>query len=381
MRYTNLWKSLELIAVIINNVNAMGPGYLSKRKDVQAFPAMTSGPLDLFEKARLLQGHRLRERQASVSSGPGLTLTIAPDETCGYLSGSVGVPITCQNGAACSWELDVLGVIACSTDVFETCLESSIAVDQKVCDDVCQSDTWTLLCTDSDAPFCRTYAYPDGASDYRCASTPVTAIQKVEHTFKGDDSPGFITTTIYDNAETTAQVSTAVTSNTPTVPTTTTSTGTESSTATHHPKPTPVGAIVGGVIGGVAVLGLIGLGIVFMLRRRKPKHEITAPVIDPAMSQNPPPISQNLRSVQPHQLVAVSPHPDPGMASSPVLSDTRESILSGSVSVEPASPLAWNQQPSPVPYSSAAPAYQVTGPEAREPKPVFEMGSDSSTRK
>ncbi|KAJ4022680.1 hypothetical protein NW766_001726 [Fusarium irregulare] len=312
---------------------------------------------------------------------------MAPDETCGYLSGSVGVPITCENEARCTWEPNMLNIIACGTDHYLQCVESKTAFDPKLCDDVCQSDTWNLLCTDSDEPYCRTYLYPNGVADYRCASTSVGSIQRVEHIYKGDDSPNFVTTTISNEDGPTMSIPGTVSR--PTAiddPTSTTdSPGPTSSSAVPatQSKPVPVGAIVGGVVGGLAVLGLIAIGIIFSLRRRKPK-----PTVDTTISYQPNAIhepSQMTQKPQPgpsHQQMVLSPVYDPSMASSPIQPNPLTSMVSGTVSpIGTATPMGWSQYPSPAPIASPAPAYEVAGPEAREAPPVHELGGDASMRK
>lgn len=99
-----------------------------------------------------------------------------------------------------------------------------------------------------------------------------------------------------------------------------------------------------------------------------------------AQQQAPPPapMNQNPYPQQQYFQPAVQPYPDHNMAASPAPSDARISMMSGPVSsVGPASPGGWHQQPSPPPFHTPAPAYEMAGPEAREQEPVYEMGSDS----
>ncbi|KAH6867777.1 hypothetical protein B0T10DRAFT_419405 [Thelonectria olida] len=378
-----------LLGAMLDNVNAMNPAYEAREERVRALPTLTAGPLGLLDEARLIQGQGMRPRQDSTSSALSLTLTIAPDRTCGYLSGEVGVPITCDNGRDCSWEVKALSVIACGTAHYLQCVESSVAADPDQCNDVCQSDIWNLLCTDSDTPYCRTYAYPSDILGYKCASTSVAAIQSVEFTFDGQDNPGFITTTISDEVSSTSSgesTQVAVTSSgTSTGPdeTSTTTSSTAPAETTHDGNPTPVGAIVGGVVGGVAVIALVVLGIIFILRRRNTNPPANppanqAPVNQPAMSYAPPHTDQNLQ----HQQMVMPPDLKAGMATSPVQSDWRQSTLSGpSSAVSPVSQPGWTHQPFPGTSPPPAPAYEAPGHEAREPTPVYEMGGDHTPKK
>lgn len=63
----------------------------------------------------------------------------------------------------------------------------------------------------------------------------------------------------------------------------------------HHKSKTPIGAIVGGVVGGVAVLAILGLAIFCILRKKK-KENATAP--PPPAPQQQPEVSQ-LQNVPP----------------------------------------------------------------------------------
>ncbi|KAH7193884.1 uncharacterized protein B0J16DRAFT_412445 [Fusarium flagelliforme] len=383
MHCRNILKPVGLVGLAVHV--AAKPQQVARRNHEYIFPRATADPHGLLEDVKLLEGHGVKARRAAATSAVTLTLTIAPDETCGYLSGSVGVPITCENKALCTWEQDSLNVIACSTDHYLQCIESKTAVDPNLCNDVCQSDTWNLRCTDSDAPYCRTYLYPNGVVDYRCASTSVSAFQRVEHTFKGDDSPGFTTTTISDVP--TMTVPSAVTrssfNNDPTTTTDYPDTTSSTEVPDSPPKPVPVGAIVGGVVGGVAVLGLIAIGTIIALRRRKAKPTVDATIsYQPNAIHEPAPMVQKPQPGPPHQQVFQAPVYDPSMASSPVQTNHHMSMASGSVSpTGPASPTGWNQYPSPAPVGSPAPAYEVAGPEAREAPSIHELGGDTSTRK
>ncbi|KAK3360474.1 hypothetical protein B0T25DRAFT_535712 [Lasiosphaeria hispida] len=225
-----------------------------------------------------------RKRQATTSSdSTTFTVTKAPDSTCGFLSGSPGVAITCENHSTCIWEAQYIGAIFCGFDDNDSsylrCFEREVALNPASCNDICQSNSFNLLCTDTASPYCRTYAYPSGVSDYRCAATPVSGPQSVLHTYSDQTDRTFITSALVD--QTTFESS----SRTSTVPTSTSTsqTGTRDNiggTSTVVIPPTnspseggssspPIGAIVGGVVGGLAVIGLVLLGALFLIRRSK----------------------------------------------------------------------------------------------------------------
>lgn len=91
----------------------------------------------------------LTKRQDTSVSNDVFTVTLAPDETCGWQSGSPGVPITCQNHQPCMWVRD-LGVICGqldqtdSWDVHLRCVEKAAVSNTGLCDNNCQSDIYYL---------------------------------------------------------------------------------------------------------------------------------------------------------------------------------------------------------------------------------------------
>ncbi|KAH6869250.1 hypothetical protein B0T10DRAFT_568971 [Thelonectria olida] len=251
--------------------------------------------------------HGLEKQQKRET--PGNTWTIAPDETCGYLSGSVGAPITCDDYETCLWHVQVAFFCAGSktTTGHVTCFNREDALNTDKCDDVCISDIYNLLCTETSAPYCRTYAYPSDLRDYRCANTPATRVSSASWTYDGQDDPGFSTTVIV-----------LTTTVPPTEPTTTVPP--QESTNPPEPKP-PVGAIIGGVVGGLAILGFIILGAIYLLRRKRSQTESEAP---------PPPI----QSEPPVAMTNTKPHVD-STAQSPTVGSPRQSAWPGSSVVPP----------------------------------------------
>lgn len=135
-----------LVSMLVLAVNAMKAGH-ARWQPMPSMPKITADPVDFLEQVQPLQRHELHRRQALVASPIDLTVTNAPDATCGYLSAEVGVPITCTNGDQCAWALlqKDSGVIRCGTEIKVKCYESSKAVDPTLCNDVCQSDTMNLL--------------------------------------------------------------------------------------------------------------------------------------------------------------------------------------------------------------------------------------------
>jgi hypothetical protein len=143
-----------LLGAFLQSVAGMGLAHAAQRNHARDIPIATStpAPLALIDVASLLVGHnglQARQEDTTTTTTSSLVVTIAPSNTCGYLSGMPGVAITCPNLSACSWATistlgSTSGLVACNSDIYITCIESSKAVDTIACDDVCQSNTFYL---------------------------------------------------------------------------------------------------------------------------------------------------------------------------------------------------------------------------------------------
>ncbi|KAK2484131.1 hypothetical protein H9L39_05923 [Fusarium oxysporum f. sp. albedinis] len=195
--------------------------------------------------------------------------------------------------------------------------------------------------TNSDRPFCRIYLYPSGIVDDGCVSTTVEEVESVYFTYKGQKSPNLSTVTLTDGASeglgesVTVTVQKKVTGSPSAVtfyviPQPTSDRTTSSVSHGSRGKPTPVGAIVGGVVGGVAVLGLIGLGA-FCLRRRRRKNKRQEYMVPSGQLNMAHSVNQNQYPYHPQQHRPVPPYTNPSMVSSTPL-DARMSMMTGSFS-------------------------------------------------
>ncbi|RFN43629.1 hypothetical protein FIE12Z_12132 [Fusarium flagelliforme] len=354
-----------LLGLCIQSVTAMDLAHLARQNHARDVPRTTAtpAPLAFIDEINLFVGHNgLQIRQESITSS-SLVVTIAPSNTCGYISGTS------------------TGLVGCGEEqIYVTCVESSKAVDPLVCDDLCQSNTFYLRCTDSDEPFCRTYGYPKGIRDYRCASTEVQSVQSVKFTYEGEENPSFHTSTI--GGKSSQPIPTVTDFDTTTtrwpVETDTHTTTSDTPAATNKAKSMPVGAIVGGVVGGVAIIIFSGLGIFFLLWRRKPTPAADPTPAQPVMVQQPPPAPPMNQIHYPQQQPyppVTSSFPDSNMVSSPAPPNPHLSMISGPVSMSGASPpTAWNQHPSPPPpFHISTSTHEMPGPEAREQEAVYEI--------
>ncbi|RNJ55948.1 hypothetical protein D7B24_007841 [Verticillium nonalfalfae] len=229
------------------------------------------------------------DRRQTDGAGRTYTRTIAPDSVCGYLSASPGNDIVCENGERCNWvKANGLNAVFCGISKNVTakikCYErDAMAADPGLCNDVCQSNKFNLQCTDGAAPYCRTYAYPEGIRDYRCASTPVTVAQSADFTYEGQVGRSFETTVVSNIARTTEESqsdSTPVTASSRTGTTPISTSDSLNSSNESKGSSVPVGAIVGGVVGGVALIALVAVAIFFFRKRSTRKRNSPAENID-----------------------------------------------------------------------------------------------------
>jgi hypothetical protein len=247
--------------------------------------------------------------------------------------------------------------------------------------------------TDSDHPYCLTYAYPGSIFDYRCVSTTVDDYERVHFTSEGKKRADLITTTLSSDISGTSEGLQEVVTVTVqekssrsqaavtiiVIPQLPSAAATSSHSPTTDNKSAPVGPIVGGVVGGVAVLGLIGLGAFYLVRRRKKnkRQKDMTPSGQPDMTHS---MDQNQHTYHPQNQWAVPHHTDVSMVSSPPL-DARMSMMTGSVSPNCHIVHGVEGQSSPPTVQNPAPAYEMAGSESREPGPVYEMVGDSSKGK
>ncbi|OAQ74295.1 transmembrane alpha-helix domain-containing protein [Pochonia chlamydosporia 170] len=219
-------------------------------------------------------------RRATTSKTP-LTMMIAPDNTCGFISGSYAIPYTCGRSATCGIvqaQQTFSGMIMCfDSQAFNfrfACVDNAM-YQSSSCDHLCAENTQILKCTSTGFPYCNTIAFAGNVTDYWCNSINYSTAQFAYTTYKGET----------DERSYSRFVQSLTTSAAGTLPVPTASggeTSTDSSTSSSASatqtggnggggggSSTPVGAIVGGVVGGVAAIGIGLLALFFILRRKK----------------------------------------------------------------------------------------------------------------
>ncbi|KAF4974699.1 hypothetical protein FZEAL_8428 [Fusarium zealandicum] len=226
------------------------------------FPRPTAPPT-------LAQLHRRTE-----SSGAGLiTISVAPDNICGYISERPGAQHACSAQERCllvpplpaSYSIENGGILCCD--------------ENSKCDDGCAVDNFILKCVDETARYCNTVSYSGNILDYWCNSIDISTAQRAETTYKGQDARDFATIDEDEYSSIQSMVSQAQTAGNGigTASRTSSPEATETNTDDDSGGSPPTGAIVGGVVGGVGAIALLFLAVLFFLRRKKKQNEAATP--------------------------------------------------------------------------------------------------------
>ncbi|KAH7328894.1 hypothetical protein B0I35DRAFT_29964 [Stachybotrys elegans] len=225
------------------------------------------------EVPRDLMGRMLVPRMDDYTLGP---------RTCGFDSAD-GISITCiSQDATCTYQTSHIGCCEPNSpcNIIKTTCMNYAASSAGSCN--LPRDYHTLCCSARDRPACFEYILSTTGS----GSEP-------DQTFTLFDcsvSSGTGTLFDYDPAwAATHSFASPSTESSEPVPTTTETdepTGGSGDDGGNGDS-TPIGAIVGGTVGGVAALGLVGAALFFLLRRRRDKAAAAKPAAAP-MAQNPP---------------------------------------------------------------------------------------------
>ncbi|KAI8713900.1 hypothetical protein NCS52_01235900 [Fusarium sp. LHS14.1] len=210
--------------------------------------------------------HGLHRRENTRLTSGTITITVAPDPTCGFDARHDSV--TCPISKRCSWESGQINNVFCDLRYIKTtCLDSTDALDPDKCDLDCVEDINTLRCVESSLPYCLPVEFSGSISDWLCHSTPSYLIIFSTQDMKPRD---FTTVVLVDGSPITSWTN-AATVGTSATSTIGTITITKAASETAPPEPprsgVNVGAIIGGVIGGVAFVSLVVIGVVLFWRR------------------------------------------------------------------------------------------------------------------
>ncbi|KAH7244260.1 uncharacterized protein BKA55DRAFT_704103, partial [Fusarium redolens] len=262
-------------------------------------------PRRSYSQAYSSPSHKNTQRRAVTSSQTTTTtteeiaITIAPDNTCGYISERLGASRACPIDDWCYFfppmpaqSFTNGGVLCCgetSCQYHATCINSEEYFVSSKCDGGCEVDNYTLkwqltpfsshAITDSASPYCNTVSWEGSTFDYWCNDLDISTAQSAALTYKGQTSREFSTINERDYSSLLSQMAEAQTEGS--INAEATGTATSQSTATETNKDsgssgTPVGAIAGGAVGGVAALALIGVAVFFFLRRKKKQNKTSS---------------------------------------------------------------------------------------------------------
>ncbi|KAL1835381.1 hypothetical protein VTJ49DRAFT_6825 [Mycothermus thermophilus] len=206
------------------------------------------------------------------TDGPSLDLVKRQRgaNTCGWSADYTSFPFTCDSPYTCRTGSN--NVINCMSsdevDHFPTvCLNY-----QAVTGGACESADWmTGCCSSRSWPECVTYLMSSGSSMYsmyRCGKTQ-SIVTLLSTPWLGSSSSSSSSSSTSIATTTTSSSSSSSSSSSTTIASTTST----SDTATSESSSAPVGAIVGGVVGGLAVLGIIAGGITWMILRNRRERE------------------------------------------------------------------------------------------------------------
>ncbi|EWZ46241.1 uncharacterized protein FOBCDRAFT_314980 [Fusarium oxysporum Fo47] len=200
-----------------------------------------------------------------------LTLTVAPDPTCGY--GAFGQNWLCPLGGRCVWESGEINRAWCESGrpPATTCFDSTDYYDPAKCNIECQNNVYNVYCGSAAAPLCGTFAFSDGVLAYGCSISAFTILyDSITSLYPRE----LDTVVVVDGHQVTggSMNSNLAITITKLVSATKTSlpiaTSVPGSTSSSHRSGTNVGAIVGGIVGGLAVIVIAVIGFMFLRRRR-----------------------------------------------------------------------------------------------------------------
>ncbi|KAK6955372.1 hypothetical protein Daesc_003007 [Daldinia eschscholtzii] len=235
----------------------------------------------------------------------GQTVLVGPDNTCGYFDGRPGAAFSC-NGKDVTCALVTtanIGAVGCCDQ--DDCGLRVACVDYREFVYSSAHEMLTTGSTRSSAPFCATVTFFSGIVDYYCDTLSDSTPQQLYTTWHGESDGRTFTPVVVtlDESVATSPFASATqtsgddededsrTSSSGSTGATAPANNEEDSSNPSNPSSkssTNVGAIAGGVVGGVAGLALIGLGIFFLIRHNnKKKRNITGQQPAPQMQQGP----------------------------------------------------------------------------------------------
>ncbi|KAH8891368.1 hypothetical protein GQ53DRAFT_746884 [Thozetella sp. PMI_491] len=234
---------------------------------------------------------------------PALEKRDSTDNTCAYVGGKFTSSLYCDVTDACVYN-SRRSFIGCCPESSTTCPIYTTCYNSVDSSSFSTDNGYTLYCGNSQYPNCITHKYAtddpyfSGYTLLGCAvaagsDTVYYEPKDVQSTSSKSLKAGNTATTATGGAGGAVTVTVDPGS----------STSTSASSGGGGGSSTPVGAIAGGVVGGVAGLGLIGAAIFFLIRHNSKKKNQQSPAVAPAVApgQGPPPIAPGAPGYPPQQ--------------------------------------------------------------------------------
>ncbi|KAB5545581.1 hypothetical protein GE09DRAFT_212947 [Coniochaeta sp. 2T2.1] len=368
--------------------------WANDKRDAEWKPAQATMAYD-----EMLNGHGMSPKPTPAPRAPGfspdrsLDKRASTDNTCAYISGITASSLYCDPDNACVFNSRASAIGCCADTLLNVTTTTGTSVLCPVpttCYDSTESPSFstanglTIYCGESNFPTCVKHLYKDpvwtGYTLWGCHRSLRTDFVYYEPTTLGDSTSASNTRTRTPTSSDEDGTSTSG------------SAANESATNPPTPSPSPVpppakksntGAIVGGVVGGVAAIAIIGLAAFFLLRRKKkpsaatPAAAAAGPGTDPTSPTgpaSPPPQGGYYDPNQPQMAQQQGQYNYGAAGFAPV--DPRASIAKPPYAVateyNPHSPNANNGFSPP---QSPAPAY---GPPGSTPPPAGAYGQQQA---
>ncbi|OJD40547.1 uncharacterized protein BKCO1_1000350 [Diplodia corticola] len=257
-------------------------------------PTVSADPVDGFSP-RITGAARIEDAAIEL-----LKRYVDYDQTCGFVNGDLESALTCAGTYICATNT-VLDVAGCcdplsldSCYLYTSCVPSSQLASCTAAD--CLLDQAVAKCTDSSAPYCVDWKYDyitTTLAGYGCDVSAFTGT--VEYTYSGQNTfdissylssiPEFSFPTIFVTQ--TQVVSAGLSSGTSTSSSSSSGSGDNDD---NNSKKVSIGAIVGGVVGGLGALAILGGVVICLLfkRRRDKRNAAAAAAFQPAQPPPPP---------------------------------------------------------------------------------------------
>ncbi|KAH6671713.1 hypothetical protein B0J14DRAFT_79453 [Halenospora varia] len=236
-------------------------------------PAPTQEPRAFLDM--LFRRQTLSSLSSSIESGN------VSRATCGFVSGSTSNAVTCvRTDYKCAQDTQYSVFGCCNTGACQLTTSCVPAASLSLCGNDCAADPYVLKCVTA-SPYCNQYVLTSSGflnTAFYCSNAPQidTVVLTATDGGKGVATLVQVTENIPSKASSTTSTSPSTTSVSPTLSSQSTITITPTPTPSPEPKKsTPIGAIVGGTIGGVFAIALLAI-LVFFLRKRSNNSTNTA---------------------------------------------------------------------------------------------------------